>query len=257
MWPAARASSSASWCWKLPKPTALATVGNLWLATLSTLLFDAYLANAKEHAKEICGTGIWVRKNAERKAVESNCALCATRTSSRRKVSNSPAASAKVGASLTSSGVMPWMEMLTSSKCSMPAGGWHSHTLDSVSSPATKRTAPIWQIDAQLPFAVSTSTATKSKPGVEVAASSPAAGLLDSSVILPERTSLIHSAQPWASWLGAKVIVQGADLVSAKLMTIRPEAAAVGWTASTASISAKAISRRNSPVSEAVSCEGT
>ena len=199
MWPAARASSSASWCWKLPKPTALATVGNLWLATLSTLLFDAYLANAKEHAKEICGTGIWVRKNAERKAVESNCALCATRTSSRRKVSNSPAASAKVGASLTSSGVMPWMEILTSSKCSMPAGGWHSHTLDSVSSPATNRTAPIWQIDAQLPFAVSTSTATKSKPGVEVAASSPAAGLLDSSVIFPERTSLIHSAQPWAS----------------------------------------------------------
>src|SRR5690625_7023970 len=74
------------------------------MATLSTLLFDAYLANDNEHAKEICGTGIWVRKNAERKAVESNCALCATRTSSRRKDSNSPAASAKVGASLTSSG---------------------------------------------------------------------------------------------------------------------------------------------------------
>ena len=44
------------------------------MATLSTLLFDAYLANAKEHAKEICGTGIWVRKNAERKAVDDGVA---------------------------------------------------------------------------------------------------------------------------------------------------------------------------------------
>ena len=149
------------------------------------------------------------------------------------------------------------MEILTSSKCSIPAGGWHSHTLDSVSSPATNRTAPIWQMDAQLPLAVSTSTATKSRPGVEVAASWCAPGLLWVSVIFPERRSLIHCAHPEASWLGANLIVQAADFLSVKLMTISPAAASVGWTASTASISARAISRRNSPVSEAVSCEGT
>ena len=173
MWPAwrarptitpaqAAASSQASWWLSSVMPKCSARVGRRWLAT-SSLVARAW---ASVQANSIWGTSTSEARQASRSADASNWALCAT---SGRSPTNSAIfgmQSHTSGASATSCSVMPWMATLPSSNCDSDAGGLHSQDARSTSSPSTIFTRPIWQIEPQRRFAVSTSKPTKEKPGM-------------------------------------------------------------------------------------------